>query len=244
MTLVMNQLLDSKLIEANDEEENDNKSTEKQEDDAMVLWDCVSMFDTEKESDLRHEDILEANVTMRSQGIIKEDSLIIPKIKRLQKNVKKFQKNTTTNKIPEFTITSQNPKQINVPTNPIEEKINNVKTNLTEHKMEYDIVEDIKKVKANISLFEMCNVLQQKEKLLKALEMPEEKLPTNNQPQEEEIGEASVGGKPKCKTPPFLLTFEIFNHNVHNYLVDSRASVNVMPLSVCKKINGHPKLST
>ena len=48
MTLVMNQLLDSKLTEANDEEENDNKSTEKQEDDAMVLWDYVSMFDTEE----------------------------------------------------------------------------------------------------------------------------------------------------------------------------------------------------
>ena len=90
MTLVMNQLLDSKLTKANDEEENDNKSTEKQEDGAMVLWDCVSMFDTEKESDLRHEDILEANVTTRSQGLIKEDSLIIPKIKRLQKNIKKF----------------------------------------------------------------------------------------------------------------------------------------------------------
>ena len=60
MTLVMNQLLDSKLTEANDEEENDNKSTEKQEDaHAMVLWDCVLTFDTEKESDLRHEDISE-----------------------------------------------------------------------------------------------------------------------------------------------------------------------------------------
>ena len=93
-----------------------------------------------------------------------------------------------------------------MPTKPIEEKINNVKMNLIEHKMEYDIVEDIKKVKENISLFEMCNVSQQKEKLLKALEMPEEKLPTDNQPQEEEIGEASVGGNPKCKTPPFLLS--------------------------------------
>ena len=63
--------------------------------------------------------------------------------------------------------------------------------------MEYDIVEYIKKVKANISLFEMCNVPQQKEKLLKALETPEEKLPINTQPEEEEIGEASVGVKSK-----------------------------------------------
>ena len=72
-----------------------------------------------------------------------------------------------------------------MPIRPIEEKINNVKTNLTVHKMDYDIVEDIKMVRANISLFEMCNVPQQKEKLLKALEMLEEKIPTENQPQEE-----------------------------------------------------------
>ena len=87
--------------------------------------------------------------------------------------------------------------------------------------MGYDIVEDIKRAKANISLFEMCNVPQQKEKLLKALEVPKEVISTDNQP--EEVSEASVGGKSKFKTPPFLLTFDIFNYNVHNYLVDSRA---------------------
>jgi hypothetical protein len=37
--------------------------------------------------------------------------------------------------------------------------------------------------------------------------------------------------------PRFLLTFEIFNRNVHNYMVDSGASSNVMPLSVCQKFN-------
>ena len=80
--------------------------------------------------------------------------------------------------------------------------------------------------------------------MLKALEVPEEEIPTNNQPEEEEIGEASVGGKSKFRTPPFLLTFEIFNYNVHNCLVDSGESINVMPLSVCKRINGQPKPST
>ena len=130
----------------------------------MVLWDCVSLFDAKEEKDLRYEDILETNVTTRSQGLIKENSLMLPKIKKLQKNVKKFQKNSSANKIPEFTPTSQNPRQINMPTKPIEEKINNVKTNLTEHKMDYDIVEDIKRVRENISLFEMCNVPQQKKK--------------------------------------------------------------------------------
>jgi hypothetical protein len=37
--------------------------------------------------------------------------------------------------------------------------------------------------------------------------------------------------------PPFLLTFELFNRNLHNFLIDSRASSNVMTLSICKKLN-------
>ena len=128
--------------------------------------------------------------------------------------MKKVHKNTTNDKILEFTISSQYPKKINMHVKPIEDKVDNVKNNLKALEMGYDIVEDIKKAKENISLFEMCNVPQQKEKLLKALEVPEEEFPTKNQP-EEEVGEASVGGKSKFKTPPFLLTFEIFNYNVH-----------------------------
>ena len=46
MTLVMNQLLDSKLTETSKEEEKDNEPTKKQEEDTLVLWGCVSMFDT------------------------------------------------------------------------------------------------------------------------------------------------------------------------------------------------------
>ena len=47
--------------------------------------------------------------------------------------------------------------------------------------------------------------------------------------------------KSRSQTPPFLLIFGIFNRNVHNYLVDSRTSSNVMPCSVCKKLNVQPK---
>ena len=38
MTLVMNQLLDSKLIEASEDKEKDHEPTEKQEEDTLVLW--------------------------------------------------------------------------------------------------------------------------------------------------------------------------------------------------------------
>ena len=44
----------------------------------------------------------------------------------------------------------------------------------------------------------------------------------------------SIGRKPRSQTSPFLLTFEIFNRNVDNCLVDSGASYNVMPYSICE----------
>ena len=73
MALVMNQLLDSKLTKIDKEEEKDNQSTEKQEEDALVLGDCVSMFDMLDEGSLKREEISETNVTTRSQGLVKED---------------------------------------------------------------------------------------------------------------------------------------------------------------------------
>ena len=89
---------------------------------------------------------------------------IIPKIKKFQDNMKKIQKNNTDDKIPELTISSQDPKQVNMSVRPIEDKADNVKENIKAPEMGYDIVEDIKRAKENISLFEMCSVPQQKEK--------------------------------------------------------------------------------
>ena len=63
-------------------------------------------------------------------------------------------------------------------------------------------------------------------------------MPTQNQPGEEDI---EPGWEEKAETSPFLLTLEMLNHNVHNCLVDSGSSVNVMPLEVCKNINGQPE---
>ena len=46
MTLVMNQLLDSKLTKDSGEEEKSIQTIERQDNDTMFLWDCVSLFDT------------------------------------------------------------------------------------------------------------------------------------------------------------------------------------------------------
>jgi hypothetical protein len=51
------------------------------------------------------------------------------------------------------------------------------------------------------------------------------------------VNSFSVDKKGNPFVPPFLLTFEFFNKNLHNCLVDSGESSNVMPLSICKKLN-------
>ena len=110
MTLVMNQLLDSRLTEEGDEERKENSastSTKEQEEETMALWNSVSLFDAEEGKTQGYKDVMETNVATRSQGTVKEDSLILPKIKRLQRNVKKrFQDKSLADKIPEFTVTS------------------------------------------------------------------------------------------------------------------------------------------
>ena len=49
-----------------------------------------------------------------------------------------------------------------------------------------------------------------------------------------------IGKNCKSTTSPFLLTFEIFNRNVHICMIDSGASSNIMPYSVCKKLTAKP----
>jgi hypothetical protein len=69
-------------------------------------------------------------------------------------------------------------------------------------------------------------------------------LPINNVTYVDKLALETVSKKPQASTlstcknvPPFLLTFEIFNRNVHNCMVDSGVSSNVMPWYVCRKIN-------
>ena len=54
----------------------------------------------------------------------------------------------------------------------IEIKVEGVKKILADYEMGYDIIEDTKKTKANIYLFKMCSLPQQKKKLLEALDPP------------------------------------------------------------------------
>ena len=149
----------------------------------MVLWNSVSLLDAEEENTQGPKGVKEANVTTRSQGTISDDSLLLPKIRRLQRNIKKkFQYKSLADKVPEFTITSQDPKQNRTLPELNKEKVNADKSQSIKKQIEYDVVEYLKKIKENVLLFEMCKVPQQKERLLKALETSEEERPADNQP--------------------------------------------------------------
>ena len=89
----------------------------------------------------------------------------------------------------------------------------------------------------------MCNLPRQRKNLLEYFD-PQPSRSQDDIQSDKEINEASIGGKSKSQTLSFLLYFDIFNHNVHNFLVDYGASSNVMPLSVCKNINGQPTPSS
>jgi hypothetical protein len=107
-------------------------------------------------------------------------------------------------------------------------------------KLEYNVVKYLKKLKANISVMDVCRIPQQKDFLLQALNSVGN--PTNDDSQNNILPPIDLASKPTVNTysegrkerpfvPPFLLTFEVFNKNLHNCLVDSRASSNVMPLA-------------
>lgn len=127
-------------------------------------------------------------------------------------------------------------------------------------KLDYDAVEDLKKMKEKIIVFELCKITQLREKLHESLQQTQgsedakarktkvtprgENVKSNKTTKISSFTNTSMDDKAKTtydkkkgdpredgalirnkfrtQTPPFLLTFEIFNCNVHNCLVDSR----------------------
>jgi hypothetical protein len=107
------------------------------------------------------------------------------------------------------------------------------------------MVEYLKKLRANISVMDMCRIPQQKDFLLQAMNSVGNPVVTSDL--ERNMSSTDPVSKPTMNTcsggrrenpfvPPFLLTFEVFNQNLHNCLVDSGASSNVMPLDIYNKL--------
>lgn len=107
--------------------------------------------------------------------------------------------------------------------------------------LDYNIVDDMKKNRLNINLFELAKVQSQRDSLLRAMGQTTTDNATSTSKGESTpprslsttlntlwMEEVNSG----C--PPFLLYFEILNYNFHNCLVDSGTKSNVMCLSIVK----------
>jgi hypothetical protein len=91
-------------------------------------------------------------------------------------------------------------------------------------KLDYNIVEDLKILKANVSVMDMCRIPQQKDFLLQALKTVENPITNTHQGENPSptdlrskptVNSCSEDKKRKHFVPPFLLTFEVFNRNLH-----------------------------
>lgn len=115
----------------------------------------------------------------------------------------------------------------------------------------------MKKEKKNVLVFDICNIPQQRDLILQTfntspdvsykivINFKEKHNPSminlgSKTKQKVAMNDAIIGKPSKSQTPPFFSTFEIFNHDVHNCLVDSRSSSNVIPFLICSKINDTP----
>jgi len=157
---------------------------------------------------------------------------------------------TTKEKVPTMksaaTLRQNQPSSSNIPSTS--------KTLVILDSMDYNIVDGMKKTKANITMFELSKLKHQQKLLLKELNaVPSLPLPSakaandSGQPPSgrvEAIDTILIGDISNSHTPPFLLTYEIYNRNLHNYLIDSGASSNIMLASVCSKLNIEPQKSS
>jgi len=119
--------------------------------------------------------------------------------------------------------------------------------------MEYNIIRDMTKTRENITFHELSKLKHQQKLLLKELKaVPTTLLPvTVISEAAQEMGRPPsissnkinptditlIGRRSKSHTSPFLLTFEVFNKNLHNYLVDFGASSNIFPRTIYVKLN-------
>jgi hypothetical protein len=243
-----------------EEEQEEEEEEEEPPSNLHLIWDDTELDDID-------DDIMEEACVGNDYNIWSRDAPQINDFPSTSKsesleNIKDMRRNF---------VTSQSTTNIDFNTNDLEDL-----------KLDYSVVEDLKKMKENITVFELCKITQLREQLrevLQHIQAPQDVLVGNSKvtPKGKSIKATKtfkalsvtntsnvedkerttmderkpnprvygmlIGRKSRSQTSPFLLTFEIFNRNVHNCLVDSGASSNVMPYSVCKKLNVEPQMS-
>jgi hypothetical protein len=203
----------------------DQEEVELPEEKTMFLWDPNLLLTSDDVFDIQEPLAKILAMQMRSKGQLVSNDLTIVQSSRGKQTVDHL-------KSPFFS--QRNPINIHTCESP---------------KLDYNIVEDLKNLNVNVSIMDLCRIPQQKDFILQALNSIESpitstdlgEVPSPIDPKNKpNVNTFSIDKKGNPFVPPFLLMFEVFNKNLHNCLVDSMASSNVMPLSICKNLNVVP----
>jgi hypothetical protein len=100
--------------------------------------------------------------------------------------------------------------------------------------MTYIVVEDLCKLRINSPVIEVVKIPHQRQNILKLLDNPSEREEAIVTGQKQNQSQSTT--KPRGKIPPFYNSIE--NHDValHNCLVDTSATNNIMPLAVMEAL--------
>ena len=86
----MNQLLDAQLANPEEEEDQTNEPEDTTEETTMVLWDWAPTLGLSEEEKTEEIQVSLVNVTTRIKGPMVDQSLVLPKTKKIKGTMKKI----------------------------------------------------------------------------------------------------------------------------------------------------------
>jgi hypothetical protein len=100
--------------------------------------------------------------------------------------------------------------------------------------MNYNLIDDLAKLIITFPFMEVVKIPQQRENILKILDDSNTRIEVVVMNTRQQQNVSSV--RPRGKVPPFYISIENHDFTLHNCLVDSGATNNIMPLSVMEAL--------
>ena len=96
MTWVINHWLDTQLADIEEEKTQNNNPEQTNKETTMVSWDWAPTLGLSEDESTEDIQVSLVNVTTRGKGMVVDESLLLPKIKKLKENMKKILNTTQT----------------------------------------------------------------------------------------------------------------------------------------------------
>jgi hypothetical protein len=103
--------------------------------------------------------------------------------------------------------------------------------------MTYNVIDDLTKLWITLSFMEVVKIPQQRENILNILDdtsSSDPRIEANFMNTKQQ--QSSIPARPRGKVPPFYISLENHDFTLHNCLVDSGATNNIMPLSIMEAL--------